>query len=457
MNAVDNIIKPQPKQELFLQCPADITIYGGSRGGGKTFGALLNPLRHRDIPGFVSTFFRKQSVDITGPGGLWQETFKIYPFAGGIPNSSHMWWDFNSTSRIFFRHLQKRDTHINYQGASICHFHWEELTHFEYDAFQFLLGSNRSTCGVKPYITATCNPDNTSWVWELVKPYIASDGYLDLEQNATIKYVVFKGDSIEFVEPDYRDRSGNKPKSLCLIVADVWDNEILLGTNPQYLANLGNLSLVDRERFLGIRGRGGNWLIRETAGMMFRREWVEIVDRLPDHIVTPKNTVRAWDFAATERSLNSQDPDDTASCKMLMHDDIAYICHVTAEAMSPNNVYKAFKNLGMQDGNKVAIRFEQEWNAPAIREATTLKDMLPGFPVEGIKPVGDKVIRFKPFSAACEQGKVKLLRGAWNEMFLSQLELFPDLCDHDDMCDAASTAYNYLLTCSPQSFGRLRL
>lgn len=450
-----NAIKPQPKQELFLQSPADITIFGGSRGGGKTYGALMNPLRHVHVKGFVSTFFRKQSVDITGPGGLWQETFNLYPFAGGVPNGSHMWWEFWQ-SRIYFRHLQRKDTHINYQGASICHFHWEELTHFQYDPFQFMLGSNRSTCGIKPYITATCNPDNTSWALDLVKPYLAQDGYIDLEQNATIKHVVFKNDTIDFVEPDYRDRQGNPPKSLCVIVADVWDNEKLMEANPQYLANLENLSLVDRERFLGLRGRGGNWLIRETAGLLFKREWIEIVDFLPEHIPTTRNTVRAWDFAATERSLDSKDPDCTASAKLLNYEDVCYICHVSNEAMSPSNVYKSFFNLAQQDTNRVAIRFEQEWNAPAIREASELKQKLSGFDVQGVKPEGVKVVRFKPFSAACEHGRVKMLRGAWNETVLSQLELFPDLCKHDDIADSLSLAFFYLMGVYPHSLGKFK-
>ena len=32
---------PQPgPQTAFINCPADITVYGGARGGGKTFGSL---------------------------------------------------------------------------------------------------------------------------------------------------------------------------------------------------------------------------------------------------------------------------------------------------------------------------------------------------------------------------------------------------------------------------------
>ena len=37
-------IGPQPgPQQLFLSSPADIAIYGGAAGGGKTFAELLEP------------------------------------------------------------------------------------------------------------------------------------------------------------------------------------------------------------------------------------------------------------------------------------------------------------------------------------------------------------------------------------------------------------------------------
>ena len=37
--------QPGPQTE-FLRSPADICIYGGAAGGGKTVGLILEPLRH---------------------------------------------------------------------------------------------------------------------------------------------------------------------------------------------------------------------------------------------------------------------------------------------------------------------------------------------------------------------------------------------------------------------------
>ena len=66
-------IRPQAgKQEMFLTTCADIAIYGGAAGGGKSFGLLLEPLRHvTNNPEFYTVAFRRSTTQIRNPGGLW--------------------------------------------------------------------------------------------------------------------------------------------------------------------------------------------------------------------------------------------------------------------------------------------------------------------------------------------------------------------------------------------------
>src|SRR5947208_17003584 len=79
-------VQPGPQTE-FLRTPADICIYGGAAGGGKTVGLILEPLRYVSrVPGFTAVFFRRTTPQVTNPGGLWDESLNFYPRFGGIPH-----------------------------------------------------------------------------------------------------------------------------------------------------------------------------------------------------------------------------------------------------------------------------------------------------------------------------------------------------------------------------------
>jgi hypothetical protein len=57
-----DIIAAQPgPQTEFLRSCADIVIYGGAAGGGKTAGLILEPLRHVGrIANFTTVFLRRR-------------------------------------------------------------------------------------------------------------------------------------------------------------------------------------------------------------------------------------------------------------------------------------------------------------------------------------------------------------------------------------------------------------
>jgi len=93
MGEADTIIRPQPGPQMqFLSSQADIAIYGGSAGGGKTWGLLMEPLRHIGNGRFGAVFFRRTTTQITNEGGLWDESAELYPLLGGHPRTHALEW-----------------------------------------------------------------------------------------------------------------------------------------------------------------------------------------------------------------------------------------------------------------------------------------------------------------------------------------------------------------------------
>ncbi len=442
--AMGRELRPQPgPQEQALASGADIVIFGGAAGGGKSWALLLEPLRHVNNAQFSCVIFRRTYPQVTNPGGLWDESMKLYPLVGATPRQSELSWRFPSGAVIRFAHLQHETNRLDWQGAQVPLLGFDELTHFTRDQFFYLLSRNRSLSGVKPYIRATCNPvpdDDPvgGWIHEFVGWYIGEDGYAISERSGVMRWFVNINDELHWA--DTRDEliaqfPEAAPKSFTFIKSSLYDNKILMAQDPGYLANLQALPLVDRERLLG-----GNWKIKPTAGKVFNRGWFEIVDAAP----AGGRTVRFWDLAATEKTVAKDDPDFTASDKMRRVGDIYYILDATADQAAPSRIDTLMKNTAAQDGREVAVRFEREGGASGVRDARNTITLLAGYDVRAITPQGDKITRAKPFAAQAEAGNVKLVRGPWNDRFLRTLHGFPD-APHDDEVDAASGAFNELV------------
>src|SRR3954447_1325614 len=141
--------QPGPQTE-FLSTSADICIYGGAAGGGKTVGLILEPLRHvARVANFTAVFFRRTTPQITNPGGLWDESRNFYPRLGGRPHPGAREWRWPGAGKIKFSHLQFDSTVYDWQGAQITLLCFDELTHFTARQFFYMVSRNRSTCGVR--------------------------------------------------------------------------------------------------------------------------------------------------------------------------------------------------------------------------------------------------------------------------------------------------------------------
>jgi hypothetical protein len=281
-------IRPQKgPQELFLGSSADIAIYGGAAGGGKSFALQLEALRHCiTVKGFEAVLFRRTLADAKKPGSTWDQTMRLYPLTGADPIEGKMQWNWKGGGRLTINHLEHDKTVLDWQSAEVPLFLWDELTHFTRAQFFYMLSRNRSTIGVRPYIRCGCNPDADSWVAEFIAWWIDQDtGYPIAERSGQIRWFARIGDELQWAsdprelfekftsEPDAEfakwqagEESELMPKSLTFIAAKLDDNPALTKADPGYRANLMALSRVERERLLG-----GNWKIRPTAGLMFQR------------------------------------------------------------------------------------------------------------------------------------------------------------------------------------------
>lgn len=435
----------------------------GERLGGvsKTFSLLMEPLRHVDNPGFVATIFRRTSTQARNPGGLWTESRNLYSQFGARARQALLEWEFPSGATIRFGHMEHADDRHNWQGAQIAMLGFDELAHFSREQFLYMLSRNRSACGVRPYVRCTLNPvppDDPvgGWVHEFLDWFIGEDGYAIEDRCGILRYFVNFNDRLFWfaTEEEAAARFPDiKPKTFTFIKSSVFDNQILLKTDPGYLANLQALAPIDKARLLGDGRRGGNWLIKEDAGTIFNRSWVSPAFTV---IQGKGRACLFWDFAATERQLNKPDPDYTAGVMLHEVEDelgvktytvISCVDFQKGPAETDDAViahtWDASKFCA-RHGIKFCVRWEIEPGSAGKRESRRLVSALGGLDAAGVYSRSDKMMRGKPFAAQAAAGNVHFLKANWNETWLQHMHNFPRGA-HDDIWDATSGSFNTLV------------
>lgn len=144
-----------------------------------------------------------------------------------------------------------------------------------------MLSRNRSTCWVKPYIRATCNPDPYSRVSDFISWWIDQESGLPIPERAwVVRYFLhdnnsyIRWDSVEDLlekNPYLLEREDFKLsdpidliKSVTFIPWSIYDNKKLLSTNPQYLWNLMSQSEEEKTKLLS-----WSWKPYATPTMLF--------------------------------------------------------------------------------------------------------------------------------------------------------------------------------------------
>lgn len=442
------IFKPQKgKQERFIACAADICIYGGAAGGGKSYALLLEPLRHIGNPRFAAVTFRKNNTHILAPGGLWDESKNVYIPLGATPKlSPKPMWRFASGATITFSHLEMEQTKYDWQGSQIPLIMFDELTHFSESVFFYMLSRNRSMCGVNPYVRATCNPDADSWVAKFIEWWIdPGTGYPIEERCGKARWLLRREDVLHWADTKAElwerfnlvsDEERDEPRSVAFINSTLQDNKLLMKANPSYLANLKAMTTVERERLLY-----GNRKIKPSAGLFFKQ--TQVGNMLP---FLPKDVqyfVRAWDLAATAETEGGE-PAYTSGVLMGKRNNGSYIVvDVINVRQSAADVRATIRHTDATDrmryGN-VRIRLPQDPGQAGKDQAQSFIKLLAGFSVKALPVSGSKETRAEPVAAQWQAGNFDVIIADWNEEYFSQLESFPS-SKFKDMVDATSDAF----------------
>ncbi len=271
-------IRPQPAQEIFLSTSADVSVYGGAAGGGKSWSLLVEPLRWINrVPGFGAVIFRRTCPEITAEGGIWDQAGDIYPYAGGTPKLGDLSWSFKPYGNtISFSHMEHENTKYNWGSSQICCLEFDELNLFTESQFFFMFSRNRSVCGIRPYIRGACNPDPNWLKTTILAPWVDDEFQGIRAESGELRWFVRVDGKIKWVPQGTPDS-----RSITFVKASVYDNKILLDRNPEYIANLKALPTVERMRLLE-----GDWNVRREGLVYYQPDHgidfqTCIVDEIP--------------------------------------------------------------------------------------------------------------------------------------------------------------------------------
>lgn len=171
------IFEPNPKQAEFLRSSADILLYGGAAGSGKSYCLLMDALGLNDgvpritLQHYSAVIIRKNYKDLRD---LIEKSKRLYPKicpdAQLNDSQGNAVWKFKSGARIQFSAIEKESQLDSIQGQEYAWIGIDELGTYQDDKiFRYCMSRLRSAYGLKCYMRCTSNPSRFKWLREFFR------------------------------------------------------------------------------------------------------------------------------------------------------------------------------------------------------------------------------------------------------------------------------------------------
>lgn len=392
---------PTETQTAFLLLDCAEALYGGAAGGGKSVALLSAALQYVDVPGYHALLLRRTFAALMKPEALIPLSHEWLQGTDAHWNGDNRRWTFPSGATLSFGYLETEGDKYQYQGSAYGFVGWDELTQFQESQFRYLfsrLRRNKSleARGVPMRTRAATNPGGEGHEWVFRRYFTEKRGIF--------------------------------------IPAKLTDNPHL--DVDEYRKSLAELSEVER-----LQLEEGSWIAAQP-GDWFKREWWQYIDA--KDLPPMRRRVRYWDTAAS-KAKPGKDPDWYSGTLMSEFRGRFYVEDREEWREAPAKSDENLEAVTKRDGPGVEVHMAQEPGSQSIILLDTYaRGLFKGYAFHPDRQTGDKVQRAKPYSAACKNQLVFIVRGPWNAKFTHQHEMFPQPGVHDDDVDSASGAHQKL-------------
>ncbi len=436
-------------------------LCAGTVGSGKTDPGVMMPVVYRDYrtsPHFKALILRYNAKDLDKE--IYQRITRadMWPrYVGGTLNETSGVYRMRSGGRAVFGHTKNL---MSLRGAEYQYCYLDELTHWPDERdYLYVMTRMRSAQGLPIRVRAGTNPGGPGheWVRRRWGPWLASD-YLAKDQDshdlyagaASLRALGYAPRTSSTGKPlppvdsgavlHYTlDEDGNEawappgtPHALTrtCIRTRTEDNVALAQSDPEYLYRVRAVGSVLRAQ-LG----DDDWDVKGGGGEDFERSWFDVVEMPPANLA---GVLRRWDFAWTKKKKS----DWTVGVKLgWTKDGHWYVLHVVRMKAKPADVFATLRQTAKIDGIGVPVVIPLDGTAARVVEGNAL-EALQGFTMHSTKEVGTKETRISTIQPQAKAGRFHLVRGAWNEPFLDEVDGYDSEKEcKDDQLDALAGAF----------------